>query len=598
VSHGERAVPAAEYRLRKERRQEEVVREGNRERTIAYVRVVVAAVGAVVLWLAFGAGRVEPWWVAAPATLFLLLVILHDRVIGRRRRAERAVAFYERGLARIEDRWIGTGEAGGRFIDAQHPYAQDLDLFGPGSMFELLCTARTRAGEETLAGWLRSPSGREAVAERHDAVTELKPRLDLREDLALLGDDLRSSVDTDGLVEWGRRAPVLRSQAARVVALVLVAATLAALAALAMGAGPLFLFPALLLQGSFALAFRNRVRSVVQAVNRPAHDLALLADVMERLERESFRSPRLTVLKRELERHGRSPARQIRRLHRLVELLQSRENQFFAPFAALLLWATQLAFGIERWRLESGPLITRWIEAAGELEALLALASYASENPQDVLPELVDDGPLLDAEEMGHPLIPLDRGVRNSVELGRARRLLIVSGSNMSGKSTFLRTVGVNVVLALMGAPVRARRLRLTPLMAGATLRIQDSLHEGRSRFYAEISRIRRLLDLTDDGIPVLFLLDELLHGTNSHDRKLGAEAIIGSLLRRGAVGLVTTHDLALTGIAERLGRQALNGHFEDWLQDGRMVFDYRIRPGVVTKSNALARMRAVGLDV
>ena len=188
--------------------------------------------------------------------------------------------------------------------------------------------------------------------------------------------------------------------------------------------------------------------------------------------------------------------------------------------------------------------------------------------------------------------------VRNDVRLGAPTRVLIVSGSNMSGKSTLLRTVGINAVLAQMGAPVRATSLRLSPLRVGATLRVQDSLREGRSRFYAEITRVRELADIARGPVPLLFLLDELFHGTNSHDRLAGATGVLRDLIAQGAIGLVTTHDMALAAMADSLDGAAANVHFEDWFDGGEMRFDYRMKPGPVTRSNALALMRAVGLDV
>jgi DNA mismatch repair ATPase MutS len=195
-------------------------------------------------------------------------------------------------------------------------------------------------------------------------------------------------------------------------------------------------------------------------------------------------------------------------------------------------------------------------------------------------------------------LLPAAKMVANDVHLSGDTRLLVVSGSNMSGKSTLLRTVGINAVLALAGAPVRAESLRLSPLVIGATLRIQDSLQEGRSRFFAEITRIRHLADLAKGSLPLLFLLDELFHGTNSHDRLVGASGVLRSLIERGALGLITTHDLALTAVADELAARAVNVHFEDRFEHGEMVFDYCMKPGPVTHSNAVALMRAVGLDV
>jgi DNA mismatch repair ATPase MutS len=226
------------------------------------------------------------------------------------------------------------------------------------------------------------------------------------------------------------------------------------------------------------------------------------------------------------------------------------------------------------------------------------MAAYAYENPADPFPEVVAGEACFDGEGLGHPLLPAGQFVRNDLRLDGELRVLVVSGSNMSGKSTFLRTVGINTVLALAGAPVRAKRLRLSPLAVGATLRIQDSLQEGRSRFFAEVLRVRQVVDLSRGPVPLLFLLDEIFAGTNSHDRGHGADALIRGLVAGGAIGLVTTHDLSLTHIADRLGPRGANVHFEDHFEEGAMKFDYRLRPGVVQHSNALELMRAVGLEV
>jgi DNA mismatch repair ATPase MutS len=270
----------------------------------------------------------------------------------------------------------------------------------------------------------------------------------------------------------------------------------------------------------------------------------------------------------------------------------------FAPIAFVLLLRPQLAIAIDRWHALYGSAVAEWLRAVGETEALAALATFAYERPEDRFPELVEAGPLYEAEGLGHPLIAAPVAVRNDVRLGAGgSRVIIVSGSNMSGKSTLLRSVGVSVVLALAGAPVTATRLRLSALVLGATLHIEDSLQAGHSRFFAEILRIRLIADAARGTVPLLFLLDEILHGTNSHDRRIGAEGIVRALVALGAIGLVTTHDLALTELSSTLG-SAVNMHFEDRLENGKMIFDYRMRPGVVEHSNALALMRAIGLDV
>jgi hypothetical protein len=591
--------PAAVYRRRREARLAGAARQERKADRIGQGRIAVVLAAAVLAWLAFGVGRVAAYWLAVPAVAFVALAVWHQRVLFRQRRAERAARYYERGLERLADRWAGHGEPGDRHLDPDHPYAADLDVFGPGSLFERLSTARTRRGEDRLAAWLLAPADAGEVRARQEAVADLRPRLDLREDVALLGGELPGGVDFDWLERWASAPPVLTGRRLRRVLPWLAALNMATLAAwpfVAVGSLPFAV--AALVSGAVGLRLRARVQAVVAPVEKAEKALALLAGLLARLEREPFASPRLTHLRADLEAAGRPPSRRIAQLGTLVELLDSRRNQLFAPIAPLLFWTSQLAFAVEDWRRLSGPAVGRWLAAVAEIEALGSLAAFAYENPRDPFPEVVAEGPLYSGVGLGHPLLPADRSVRNDVELGGPTRLLIVSGSNMSGKSTLLRTVGVNAVLALAGAPVRAERLRLSPLALGATLRVQDSLQAGRSRFFAEITRVRKLMDLAAGPVPLLFLLDELFSGTNSHDRRIGAEAVVRRLLDAGAVGLVTTHDLALTELAERLGGRAANVHFADRFVGGEMTFDYRMRPGVVPHSNALALMRAVGLGV
>ncbi len=602
-------APRAEYARRLEERRAAAAARRRIESILSNARILTFVAAGAIAWLAFGLHALSTGWLAAPATVFAALIVAHERVIRARRRFERAAEHYERGLARIDHLWAGRGETGQRFLDEDHIFAADLDLFGTGSLFERICTARTRAGEQTLADWLHAsaPPKPDEVRARQAAVEELRGRLDLREDLALLGADVRSGVHPEALAAWGqapRLLPAWRGglgRAAPAILAALVFATLAGVVARAAGlAGPVPLAAALVVEMLVALSLRSPVRKVIVAVERAGRDLSLLSQVLVRLEAERFVAPRLAALRAALDTGGLSPSRQIARLGRLVDLLDARRNQLFALVAWVLLWATQLAHAIESWRRTSGPGVGRWLEAVGEMEALCALAGWAYENPADPFPEIVErEVALFDGEGLGHPLLARERCVVNDVRLGGDDpRVLIVSGSNMSGKSTLLRTVGINTVLAMAGAPVRATRLRCSPLVLGASIRIQDSLQAGTSRFYAEITRLRRIVDRTKGTAPVLFLIDEMLHGTNSHDRKIGAEAVVRGLVERGAIGMITTHDLALAHIAEALGPRAANVHFEDHLEDGRMTFDYVMRPGVVEKSNALALMRSVGLDL
>jgi hypothetical protein len=553
-----------------------------------------------------------------PLVAFIALVVVHDRVIRSRKRAEGGAAFYTRGLARIDGTWAGLGDAGTDLADEHHPYAADFDLFGRGSLFELISIAVTRAGRARLASWLKKPSLSDTeIASRQAAVLELRENIQLREDLAVAATEVKRDLESAELDGWAAMPPLVLGGAERaaaivipIVTLVLFALTIPSLIGRLIGwshpeahIGGFANMPTwplvLAVFASVAMARRlaPRVAPVVNTVERAEPALALLSGLLARIETETFRTPRLAELTLRLRGADAKASAEIERLRRLVALLDARRNQFFALFAIILLWTPHVALAIDRWRVRSGAHIGEWIDAVGELEALASLASFAFEHSSFAMPEIEPQGLLFDARALGHPLIPADRRVMNDIRLDDTLRLLVVSGSNMSGKSTMMRSIGIAAVLAMAGGPVCARSLRIAPTAVGASIRIHDSLQENASRFYAEILRIRQVLDLSKRG-PLLFLLDEILAGTNSHDRRIGAEAIVRGLVQREAIGLVSTHDLALAQIAETLAPRAANVHFEDHIEDGRVVFDYTMRPGVVTKSNALALMRSVGIEV
>jgi MutS domain V len=590
--------PRCEYTERLEARRAVSARYERAHLAIGNWRVAIALAAVILAVLAFGYDLFSGWFLLAPVAVSMALGVVHERVLQRKRACDRAAAVYEAGLARLEDRWRERGVTGDRFRDETHPYADDLDVFGKGSLFQLLCTARTRPGEETLARWLLGAAPVEQLRERQQAIQEMRPMLDLREDLAVLAETVGPELVPERLALWGEAQPIGDLHRPRAIAAVL--AVLSVVAAVwwavrGLAAPFLVLFLADL---AFVYHWRHWLAGVAADVEEAAHELTLLSEVLARIEQERFHTSRLAQLRAALDIRGYPVSRRIAKLNRLMELLDSSDHLLVRVIGAVILWKPQILFALELWRRESGPLVRGWLAAAGEIEALSALANYAFEHPADPFPEFSEGAPLFDGEALGHPLMPDERFVRNSVSLGGELRVLVISGSNMSGKSTLLRTVGVNAVLAFAGAPVRARRLGLSPLSLGASIRVLDSLQGGVSRFYAEIKRLRKLVDLTDGRAPLLFLLDEFLHGTNSHDRKIGAEAIVRGLVERNAIGLVTTHDLALAHIADVLAPRATNVHFEDQLENGKMSFDYIMRPGVVHKSNALELMRSIGLDV
>lgn len=562
------------------------------------VRLALGGAGAIVAWASLFAHAIAAYWLLVPVLAFVGVVLYHYSVRQARTRAERAVAFYRARIARIEDRWDGTGSGGERFDAPHHVYAADLDLFGKGSLFELLCAARTRMGEDTLASWLLNPAAPETIRERHACLDDLRNRLDLRDDFAVLGEHANVGVRPEALLEWSETPNTLSGRHALWAAVLLpVLAVAGAVVWQVWGfATPLLLV--LAIEVVLVHSFRKQLRQVLQGTEAAFEDLRLFGALLLRLEREPFEAAPLRKLIQKLSSHALPASETIARLSTVVSFVEARRNPIMAVLDVPLMYSLHTALAAERWRRDYGAAVREWVNAVGELEALLSISAYSYEHPDDPLPEIAEGPACFDGTALGHPLIRAAQCVRNDVSLGGKARVLLVSGSNMSGKSTLLRTVGINTVLAMAGAPVRARRLRISPLQIGASIRINDSLHEGSSRFYAEITRLRQLLELTEGPTPLLFLLDELLQGTNSKDRRIGAEGIVRAFVERHAIGLISTHDLALTDISGLEEGSLHNVHFQDEIENGRMKFDFTLREGVVTKSNGIELMRSVGLNV
>src|SRR5580700_495007 len=384
--------PRSAYTERLDARRRSVAGHDRRHRTIGNLRLLVFLSAGVMAWLIWGRGLLSPFWLGLPAAVFVCLIVAHERVLRARRAAGRATAHYERALARLDGEWAGHGETGARFLDPAHPYAADLDLFGPASLFELLSTARTRMGEQTLAQWLLESAAPDKLQARHQAIAELRPLLELREDLAVLGEDVRTGVHPAELAAWGAQAPLLESRWARAMAFAIpcLVAVSAVLWAVNGWRDPFFVMLAAV--AIFIARYRRVVKSVVEAVEQPAHDLALLAKVLERLERQQFTAARLVELRAALDVAGLPPSARIAKLNRLVEMLDSRDNPFMKVVGPLMLWTEQLAFAIEAWRSVSGPALGRWLAAVGEIESLCCLAAYAFEHPADVFPESASHG--------------------------------------------------------------------------------------------------------------------------------------------------------------------------------------------------------------
>jgi len=559
-----------------------------------------------------------PIWAAAGVAtlLFIIFVVRHAMVSTRQFDVERRTELLQHALARL----AGTYRApkgqehrrGGAFVVPKHPYAGDLDLFGSGSLFEQLDTTQTAGGAAMLARWLLEPAAAEEVATRQSAAAELANCGQLREDLALIG--MRAGKmhqDASALMVWAQRSSELGERRGLIVAscallLLLQLGLCTATYVLAMSMVTKTWMAVVVLQALVMLVLRNKIEPVVGEVAAKQSPLGRLHELMAMLEAQHFEDPRLVELGQGLAAKGQTSASELmRELDNLVGYAAVRHNGIVHFLANIfLLWDVWCAWRLDLWRQKHGRQVARWLAAASELEALMAIGTFAHEHPGFAWPQLeVSSEPHFVAQDLGHPLIASGKRVDNDVRLEGAVRGLMVTGSNMSGKSTMLRSIGVAAVLAQAGAPVCARKLRMSQLRVESSMRVDDSLDEGASRFFAEVRRLKGVVDSLDElgessEQTVLFLLDEVLHGTNSRERNIGAKAVVQHMIASGALGVVSSHDLGLVELEKLSEGRVINCHFEDHIVEGKMAFDYRMKPGPVGSSNALRLMRAVGIDV
>ncbi len=602
------------YESRRVARADAAAARASRANAISTLRVVTFLGAIVGVGLMVWAGLPPAAW-ALPiglAAAFFVLVVVHAKVHDERERALAAVRYFEDGLARLRGEWKDTPSRGERFAKdaAEHPYVDDLDIFGKGSLFQLLDRTATRRGEELLAGWLMGALDDESSSrtqERQDAVRELAKLHDLREKLAVSGAMLGADKpDPTPFATWaGDTSAAPASVGLRLTAIVVPLFTVVLLSLGQAKLVPWWVFTAPLAVGLLVTrAFRRRVEQSLSVSASRESSLGRYAEMLARVESEKFESTALRELSSSLSAASGSATVEMARLGRIVAFVDARENEFFRIFVApVLLWDVHCAVALEAWRHRAGKSASKWFSALSEMESYASLATFAFENPENAYPAITD-GPTFVAKKLGHPLLVPGKRVGNDVSFTGRGSTLVVTGSNMSGKSTLLRALGANAVLARTGAPVCADSLEIGRFSVATSMRVRDSLDEGVSRFYAELRKLKVVLDMArasrDEGAgrTTFFLLDEILHGTNTRERLIGARAIVHELVSLGAIGAVSTHDLALGDLEVELPGHVRNVHFEEQVEGEIMSFDYALRSGVVQSSNALRLMRIVGLDV
>ena len=596
-----RASAEPEHVRRRDAFAAEALVHGGRADRISVLRLVLFLAAVVAFAAAFGDRSLAAAGLGVALTaLFAVAVVWHARVLAAKERADVRREIHARHLRRLAGTTAGLPDGKGAIPD-DHPYASDIDLVGPGSWFERYGVAHTSAGTETIGRWLAAPAPIGTARERQEAVVELADRrLDVREALeAAVLDSGSESIDARPFVEFCEGPKAIAGRGPLIVlitVLPLVTLTVLFLSGSVLPAGswvPLVIVQALIarqLEGSVRLAYERVVHR-----RRFVESYRAILEVAETMPADA---KALVALKERLSVTGARPSVELSRLALWASFFEVREQGLVhVVINILLLWDANVLLRIEQWAERAGKRTRGWLETLGELEALASLATMRAIDVGATMPELAEQG-VLAATALAHPLLPAASRVANDVTIEGPGTALVVTGSNMAGKSTLLRAIGTNVVLALAGGPVAAASMRVPAVRLRASMRIADSLQHGASYFQAELARLRTVIAEADASPPILFLLDELLRGTNARARHRGARAVVLHLLARRAMGIVATHDIALSELEEELDGRVKNFHFTDVLIEGEMTFDYRLRRGVVQTSNALRLLAMAGVDV
>jgi len=594
--------PEAVYRRRIEDCEAGLRRLAKSDLALGLGKLILLAVDVYLLVRVVTAGR--PWLPAGIGLgLFAAAAAVHGAVLRRKRRLTTLKAIQENELRSLGHAFLDVAD-GREFEVSGHPYSADLELFGPRSVFHFVNRTATELGRDRLASLFKGdgmPPGRPAVLARQEAVRELAPALDFRHALRLHGLGLkRPDRGAGGLAEFLKEpAWILARPALKAAMFVLPVFALGAAAGLFFGLPRWIFYLALLVNGSAVLAGEKRAARTYGLISKARDVLKSYARILNDVENSGFKAGRLQELKDRLIKDGPTASARIEKLSSLLGLLEFRTGQVvYFVVNVLVLWDLHCLLRIERWRKETAARVPAWLETVAEVDALSSLANTAFNHPQWSFPEITERGPALAMEAAGNPLIPDCERIDNDLVFGDVPRIAVVTGPNMAGKSTFLKTVGVNLVLAFAGGPVCARRMTVSPAVLMTSMKVNDSLDRGLSLFHAELQRLKDILDRVGDGMPVFFLIDEMLKGTNAADRQVGSIALLRQLARRNVSGLVATHDLHLTDLAGEFPDKVLNFHFDGRVENDRLVFDFALRPGRCESFNALALMKRMGIDV
>ncbi|HEV7782144.1 MAG TPA: hypothetical protein VGO58_12810 [Chitinophagaceae bacterium] len=514
---------------------------------------------------------------------------------------QRLIAINRIEIAVLQHRFTDL-PAGDQYKPSTHEYANDLDIFGRASLYQYINRTNSEQGNKLLAGWLLDPAPATIILQRQEAVKELVPDLAWRQQLQSCGKDSLITIAVQQRVENWLEQPIqfINKKIWKALLVILPAISFILLGIHIAGIiSPATFYPLLFLQLVISLGISKKIMPAYVQLNKAASQLESLSGCIGWIEQKKFNSILLQHKNKDQQTGNATASKKINKLKKILDLLDIRLNPLvFLPLNAFLFWDLQQVFALEKWKTGNKEDVSNWFNEVGEMEALSSLATLSFNHPGWCFPVITGDKAVVDGEKIGHPLIPAEKLVYNSFSTGGLSTMNIVTGSNMAGKSTFLRSIGVNLVLAMTGAPVCASAFRVSHMKVMSSMRVSDNLEESTSTFYAELKKLKEVIEAVYAGQDVFLLLDEILRGTNSADRHTGSEALIKQLIQHNAAGMIATHDLALAKLADAFPAQIHNYHFDVQVADDELYFDYQLKRGVCTSMNASILMKKIGIEL
>ncbi len=593
----------SKYESRVQNLQKDLRRMKRQINQIALIRLLVflGAVIAAFILVEEGYYAITALGVVAVGLIFLYLVKIHAGLKFKKLFLEHKIQVNQEEIQALAGDYSAF-VAGEVYETQDHPYAYDLDIFGKDSIFQFLNRTTSAVGEADLADWLRQgePHSPEIKA-RQGAVEELSTWLDWRQDFRASGMLIQESLaEKTALLHW-LQAPTVMPQTTLFKVLLWVAPILTSLIALLVLLSLIpvqIIYIPILINLAWLGRYSKTLLQHSKQISQRAKVIRKHGSLFQLVEQETFKSPRALELQSYLRSEKYSASASLRQLSSIVENMEQGFSMFGFVFNALFLWSLQYLYKLEKWQIQHQTNVADWFQAIGQMDALLSLANLKYNHPEYVFPEVVAQNFQLEAQAMGHPLLPAQQRVDNPIQLQGWGQLMIITGANMAGKSTYLRTVGVNLVLAMTGAPVCAEQFRFKPIAIYTSMRTKDSLQASESFFYAELKRLRMLIENLSQGKKIFIILDEILKGTNSTDQHLGSKALIEQLVKLEGVGLIATHDLSLGELEKKYPESIYNYCFEIEIQGENLSFDYKLRPGITQNLNATYLMKKMGITV